>query len=360
MTQTTNFLTGLKKLPELKPLRQTFMEIAGYPHFENVCSNILQFYLQPSNEHGFDSLLLNALATLIDREILTDEQIITVRREEPTAEGKRIDLVIESDNFVLGIENKIFAGTYNPFNLYAQHLESLSNGRKVYKVLLSLRPIKLSCELCGFIPIDYNSFFKEVRVNINKYSATADRQHQIFLLDFIQTIQNLQQGSTMDRQRLEYFQIHREEIDNFLTEVDELTKDMERKVKLLAEINNTDISTYSNIKQGFWNSWQELTHVVWYEFIIDESLKIHLDICLTSTGWKIRFYILSKNSQYQAQQWFKNREIDIDSFGSGRLANYIGKDNLLAYETNLEDVKVWTLNMLERLITSIELETPEN
>ena len=356
MTQTTNFLTGLKKLPELKPLRQTFMEIAGYPHFENVCSNILQFYLQPSNEHGFDSLLLNALATLIDREILTDEQIITVRREEPTAEGKRIDLVIESDNFVLGIENKIFAGTYNPFHLYAQHLESLSNGRKVYKVLLSLRPIKPSCELCGFIPIDYNSFFKEVRVNINKYSATADRQHQIFLLDFIQTIQNLQQGSTMDRQRLEYFQTHREEIGNFLTEVDELTKDMQRKVKQLAEINTSELSNYDITEQRFWRSWQKLIEIVWYKLSPDESLELYLNICLTAKGWKIIFN--TRANKCIAKEWFQKRGIEISPFYSNLSADYIGKDNLLPYETNLEDVKIWTFNMLNRLTTSIELESP--
>ena len=62
----THLLNGLKSLPPSQKREPTFMEIAGYPHFENVCSNILQFYLQPSNEHGFGTLLLDSLFTLIN------------------------------------------------------------------------------------------------------------------------------------------------------------------------------------------------------------------------------------------------------------------------------------------------------
>ena len=97
------------------------MEIAGYPHFENVCSNILAFYLQPNNEHGFGTLFLDVLASLIDEEIVIDGQNVDIRREELTKKGNRIDLVIESDNYIFGIENKIYADPYNPFEEYAEH-----------------------------------------------------------------------------------------------------------------------------------------------------------------------------------------------------------------------------------------------
>lgn len=348
MPQTENFLAGLTSLPKLPPLPQTFMEIAGYPHFENVCSNILQFYLQPNNEHGFDALLLNALMTLIGQEILTDEENIDVRREETTPEGKRIDLVIESDNFVLGIENKIFASAYNPFCLYTEHLKSLSNDRPVYKILLSLHPINPSCELCGFKPIYYDSFLNEIQKNIDNYSGTADRKHELFLRDFIQTIQNLQRQSIMDLQTLEYFRTYQEEINNFLPKVDELTRNMQKKVKQLAEINAPNINTYP-IQQGFWNSWQYLMSVVWYEFAFNESMKLHLDICLTPAGWKIRFVVLASKNKQQAQAWLEAREININSFGSSRVADYIGENSELPYETYLEEVKIWTFDMLKRL-----------
>ena len=83
--QIADLFAGLEKLPKAVKREQTFMEIAGYPHFENVCSNILAFYLQPCNNHGFGTLFLDVLAILINAEIEIDGQSIDVRREELTA-----------------------------------------------------------------------------------------------------------------------------------------------------------------------------------------------------------------------------------------------------------------------------------
>ena len=52
-------LLAFRALPETKRSR-TFMEVSGYPHYENVCSNILRFYLDPAAEHGLSDLLLSA------------------------------------------------------------------------------------------------------------------------------------------------------------------------------------------------------------------------------------------------------------------------------------------------------------
>ena len=110
--QIADLFAGLNNLPKAVNREPTFMEIAGYPHFENVCSNILAFYLQPMNEHGFGTLFLDVLSTLINEGIAIDGQGVDVRREEITGNRKRLDLVIESDNYIIGIENKIYAGLY--------------------------------------------------------------------------------------------------------------------------------------------------------------------------------------------------------------------------------------------------------
>ncbi len=229
--QITDLLNGLKSLPPLRKQEQTFMEIAGYPHFENVCSNILQFYLQPSNEHGFGSLLLDSLFTLINEKVVINGQNIDVRREESTSDGKRIDLIIESDDFLLGIENKIFADAYNRFDKYAEHLNKyLRKDRQVYKVLLSVFPIDTSkVKLHGFKPITYQLLFEQVIANIGSYFLTGREPHTIFLRDFIQTIQNLQEATSMDQQRLLYFADNQQSISILLAEVIEMQKDMKKK-----------------------------------------------------------------------------------------------------------------------------------
>ena len=49
---------------------QSIFNIAGYPHYENVASNILAFYFNPDNEHGLGNLLLHSLLSLTNSEVM--------------------------------------------------------------------------------------------------------------------------------------------------------------------------------------------------------------------------------------------------------------------------------------------------
>ena len=57
-----SLLDEFNKVPGRISRPQTFMEIGGYPHYENVCSNFLAFFFDPEGPHGLDSLFLEALA----------------------------------------------------------------------------------------------------------------------------------------------------------------------------------------------------------------------------------------------------------------------------------------------------------
>jgi hypothetical protein len=117
------------KLPDRIERPQTFMEIAGYPHYENVCSNFLAFFFDPAGPHGLGSLFLNALMNSVG--ITGGEEglggNISVDREVSTAAGNRISILIQSDSHAVLIENKIFAAVANPFDDYAVYLDGLKN-----------------------------------------------------------------------------------------------------------------------------------------------------------------------------------------------------------------------------------------
>jgi hypothetical protein len=75
-------LDEFSKLPDRVKRRPTLMEIAGYPHYENVCSNILAFYLDPEEPHGLGTLVLDALTRV--RNIATaDESMATWETMQP-------------------------------------------------------------------------------------------------------------------------------------------------------------------------------------------------------------------------------------------------------------------------------------
>ncbi len=127
---------------------QTFMEIGGYPHYENV-SNFLRFFFDPEGPHGLGSLFLDALLASVGaggEEGLGGN--VSVEREVGTAAGNRIDILIQSDSHAVLIENKIFAAAANPFDLRA-YLDSLKNENgDAYedeiktKILLTLLPVQ--------------------------------------------------------------------------------------------------------------------------------------------------------------------------------------------------------------------------
>lgn len=360
LDQITHLLNSLKSLPPLRKQEQTFMEIAGYPHFENVCSNILQFYLQPSNEHGFGSLLLDSLFTLINENVVINGQNIDVRREESTSEGKRIDLIIESDDFLLGIENKIFADAYNRFDKYAEHLNKyLRKDRQVYKVLLSVFPIDTSkVKLHGFKPITYQLLFEQVIANIGSYFLTGREPHTIFLRDFIQTIQNLQEATSMDESRLLYFADNHESISTLFAEVIEMQKDMKKKVKKVKEVvlsdpdfSDIDKLPYKIIKSGSWfpSPSTRLVAGYWCRFHISDSLSIQLDVRLTPKGWYLQFSNHPKRENHkEVEDWVNARNIKFELSKSNALI-YKGEKNSLPYNTTPEESGKWALDMLERL-----------
>ena len=350
--QIADLFAGLKNLPKAVNREPTFMEIAGYPHFENVCSNILAFYLQPSNNHGLGTLFLDVLATLVNAEIEIDGQAVDVRREELTDNQNRIDLVIESDNYIFGIENKIYADPYNPFCDYSQYLESLSGGRQVYKILLSLRSIQPFSQLCDFYPISYEIFFQTVLAKIGSSFLTVHEPHTTFLRDFIQTMQNLQQTNTMDLQRLEYFRDNQQNITALLDEVDEFRKDMRMKTQQLREVVTFENTSNCHIESGLWRSSKDLIDVNWYLVKLNDSLWLPLDVCLTPAGWKMQFWN-RKGTREQAMQWLKDREIAVEK-STGKLWRliYNGAENNKPYESELDDVRAWTIDMLKRLTAS--------
>jgi PD-(D/E)XK nuclease superfamily len=358
------FLSGLESLPSPGSQQPTFMEIAGYPHFENVCSNILQFYLTPTNEHGFGRLLLDSLLILVDRELINDEQNIEVRREVCTSENNRIDLVIIADNYIIGIENKIHAKVDNPFCDYAKHLNSLhKDPDKVHKILLSVHPEKDLTKLRCFKPVSFSSFLREVQDRFTSCSQNAINEHLIFLKDFIQTMKNLQNQSIVDSQWLTYLKDKDDDIKVLLAEIAIVRKDMRMKLKQLEQlIIESEISSHFT-ERWFWTDPTFFGDVLVYTINPDKS-PLFFAVILTSKGWKMQFWNkqtdLEKynvSEKEMLRKWFGEKEIDYLEVtghgGSGWRIEFDGfKDKV--YETRLEEIMELVVDVWNRLNKNLE------
>ena len=178
-----------------KPKRRaTFMEVAGVERREVTISKVLAFFLESEAEHGLGDLwirsLLAAAAGTDERfnpgvlqtsptSCLTEVVTVNVRR------NLRIDVVVESPDFVLGIENKIGASLYNDLFAYAGQVRDMAGDRAPLLLTLTLRDEgaatsewAATCESAGvaLANVAYDALFTHVKEGIGSVMLSADQE----------------------------------------------------------------------------------------------------------------------------------------------------------------------------------------
>ena len=199
-----------KKLHTPQPKqRKTFMDISGYPHYENVVSNILAFFMDDSEEHGFGNLMLRALLACAGDFLETHGS--TVEREVYTLQGNRIDLLITTEDYVICIENKIYADLTNDLQDYHETTAKRigGTGKTQINILLSLNAIQPDA---GFINITYARYWEAVKANLGFYTEQCDNTWLLYLKDFMRTIESLQGGTAVSKEFESFYATHFETI----------------------------------------------------------------------------------------------------------------------------------------------------
>lgn len=224
---------------------KTIFDIARYPHYENVNSNILAFYLNPNNEHGLGNLFLSSLIEVSGGEIMNNQKTnIQVSREVSTQKGGRLDIVIETDNQIIGIENKIYHHLNNDLLDYSNSIDKWaeSNSLDKLKIVLSIRDEKKKLEKenssLGFINITYEDYWKKIKENMGNYVSTSSQKWLFYLIDFMSNIEKLK-GRNMEFDETDKFFMENEDrVDNLIIERNKFILKVNTMVKdLLLKIN---------------------------------------------------------------------------------------------------------------------------
>ena len=270
------------------------MQVSGYPHFENVCSNILAFLFTTDEDHGFNELFIKSLleAAGIDTSVQLDN--ISAEREVATSKNNRIDIVLTNDSIIVGIENKVFSGVNNDLPDYTRHLEELasSGGQRIIKIVLSLYDENTVAQQHGYINITYNMLFERVKQNLGSYLDEANNTWLIYLKDFMNTILSLQGGgNNMNKMFNEFISSNNKEIGSLLWECAELKKELAKKTKALSSL--IDLEKYKLEMQ--FNTWC-YNPQIWISsgLIIDITKKsksiLTVEAMISAGGWHIGLY----------------------------------------------------------------------
>lgn len=133
-------LDKLTTLPAIEKREPNMFSIGARGHYENPVSDVLAFFLWPEAEHGLGNRVLEALLSCLPQGQALDASLVCApEREASTEKGNRIDMLLESDEWVLVLENKIRHQQNNPFEDYQDHLktEAAYRHKDFYYVVLS-------------------------------------------------------------------------------------------------------------------------------------------------------------------------------------------------------------------------------
>jgi hypothetical protein len=222
--------------PDTPTGRKNFITIAGYPRWETVNSNLLAFYFDEKEEHGFSRLFVNSLCDIYEeklgvesfrRELLETE--FTVEREKPTSSGKKIDLLLKEEydlaqldeetisDWAIIIENKLDADLYNDL---ADYWQSVKANNKI-GIVLSINPVEVPKHFekkgVSFVNITHDEFVEKIMQNLPEFYIDSDDRHLLLLKEYISNIKsynNNQNTEEMDK-TLQLFQLNKKEIKEF-------------------------------------------------------------------------------------------------------------------------------------------------
>jgi len=214
-----NLLDDFAKLPKLE-VDKTLIEILGFSSKEDVYTRMLKFFFDKNNNHNLQNLILESLIkgvrgnTEIIKEIkenILNEDILDVQREYFTENKKRIDLLIETTNYIIVIENKIYAGLYNDLKEYCQAAKNYSKGkgkRNFLCILLTLNQLNDSeinyCNKENFYHVTYSDFINNLKDNFFKcFKLCQNKSYIDYLKDFILTIEK-NKSKNMNKAMLEF------------------------------------------------------------------------------------------------------------------------------------------------------------
>lgn len=296
-TDFTKILLDFKSIPRHKQTK-TFMEISGYPHYENVCSNILQFYLDPNNEHGLKDLVLNSLLHIIDRDFKFDNdfEAIEIYREHKTIADKRLDLLILTENYSIGIENKIFHHLHNDLTDYNNTVLSYCyNSRKPICIVLSLNKLTSKEDIekittNNFINVTYEQLFENIKQNIGRYLTNSNISYINHLTDFIKSIENLTPKTMENKALWTFFKNNSESIQELTDSFNEYRNSLYQKIYQLK-----DTLPQNEFAPSVDRQWIYEGFCLVHDYTVNSKYKVAVDTYIDINGWEIQLF--GRNSQ---------------------------------------------------------------
>lgn len=180
-------LAHVKSLPQPGKAELNLFSVGARGHYENPISDLLAFFIDPDAGHDLNTLVLEAFMECLPGtyDVALSSQ---PSREVMTATGSRIDILLESEEWVLALENKIWHQQNNPFADYREHLK-LKHPNKSH-LLVVLSPERMAPS--GWSGVSYHQFLAVLSPKLGMvYVESPQNKWLILLREFILHLESL-------------------------------------------------------------------------------------------------------------------------------------------------------------------------
>jgi hypothetical protein len=219
MQNLIEMIKGIRALPNPVVQEPNFFTIGGGGYLENPTSDLLAIFM--GSDGNTPTWLAKALVhCLADHDYFPQNGLsecewddLFVEREAPISDEqtdsyKRLDLLVTSSAFVLGIEHKVYASAAgNPFYAYDRLLQSRADGRPVLKCVL--RPSNYLADVPGDWPVvSYDELLVKAKLFYGSDVAFFPvSKWQFFYTEFLQHLYALahpESDNPMDQQSVDF------------------------------------------------------------------------------------------------------------------------------------------------------------
>lgn len=221
LDQAQQMLAQFKRLSFPVAAKTTFLDIVGLRYQESISSKLLAFFLDSKAEHGLGDLCLQSLFELAGQPQSSKINTIDLVQEQHCSNqdagaAGRIDLLIETDDFVVAIENKINHVMNNPFALYRDHCYAKYPDHQKLLVILGLNPPDKLPE--HFVFVSHYDLYRHIKQQLPAHLLRADHHYLTFLLDYISTFEAHNPNSETGKMEQAIVDFYRNNLD-LLTQI---------------------------------------------------------------------------------------------------------------------------------------------
>lgn len=296
----------INDLPETFNKQKNIFDISGISRRENILSNLLAFYLDKNEDHGFGPVFLECLCELIQEkgiEINTDSDYEVIR------EYKDIDILIASRNletnnedrfnWAIIIEHKIHHNLDNDLSDYWTRVKVIDDTKKIGIVLSpwgqkdqTLLDIKKEVHgqikyITSYLDLKHKDWMEKVKMKLSNYYLSADNFHILILRDFLKNIESMymsQEERKKKEAQLAIFQSNYKEIK----EIFELEKNVRNyvvseSINVMNKFGYSPNTPYTSRDKFFFKDREDLPDYFrfyfWYPTLIEKGeLKINFEL----------------------------------------------------------------------------------